>query len=74
MIKLFTTLNVILGECPTHVNKAFLGMLYYKKRKQEKKKLEEEKVRKPLETRNVYSSFITNLRSPTYFCGNASKS
>lgn len=37
MTKLFTTLYLIIGECPTHVNKAFLDMLYYKKRKQEKK-------------------------------------
>lgn len=48
------------------MNKDFLGMLYYKKRKQEKE-LEKEKVRKTLEARNIYSSFITNLRIPTYF-------
>lgn len=68
MTKLVTTLNLIIGERPTHVNKAFLGMLYYKKEKARKTKtLEEEKVRKPLETRNVYSSFITNPRSPNLF-------
>lgn len=34
--KLLTTLNLIIGECPTHMNGAFLGILYYKKRTQEK--------------------------------------
>lgn len=45
-----------------------------KEKARKTKTLEEEKMRKSLETRNVYSSFITNLRSPNNFCGNASKS
>lgn len=41
-----------MGECPPHMNGAFLGMLYYNE-KERKRELEKEKVRKTPETRNV---------------------